>query len=157
MTRWFEKQLESYLRGAGSLEAAVLGEPARQRMPSQEQNEEFVMNLGQSFHLRNSLVILIALMYLALFAAGLWLVFVLRGNPGVIPAVLGGNVLSLAAIMYWLTRLWRDKTYLDVVTDVVRGLPPREAVRVLQTLFYGSRRGAPAERGVGFVRAKAGR
>ena len=84
---------------------------------------------------------LLVAMCVVLFVVGLALVVYYLDEPRSIQAILGGgSLLSILAVMTRIQRLMNEKTGVDILLTVVPTLPPKQVVRVVQSLYYGKSR-----------------
>jgi hypothetical protein len=80
------------------------------------------------------LVITSVVLLCVLFLAGVALAIYHRDNPGLMSAIVGGDLLSLLAVVGWLHKITVQKTIMDAAMSVIDGLPPDKAASFLLTM-----------------------
>lgn len=142
-----DRIFEDYLARAGRLEDVELGEDetaARSRITiRQEDSDAFAARLASRQRFSNAMVAVCLVMLCAVFAIGAaGAVLVLR-SPGISAAVLAATLAALLGVVAWLRRIWIEKSVLDLAAGVVRDLPPEEAVRLIEVIYWNALRRRP--------------
>lgn len=84
-------------------------------------------------------IIVIAVILLCfLFFAGIALIAYHRNSPQIVSILFGGNFFSLLIVVYWLRRLWLEKTAIDTLLIIISGMTPIEAAKTLMKFHFAS-------------------
>ena len=128
---------EQYLSEIGRLKPVQLG-PKEKRQITQEHSDFLMKFLDRQLSFNKNLVILYVVLLIIVFAISVFLVFYFLNSPKIIGMVFGGSCLGILAILDRLRRRWREKSVMDLAFIVVRELPPKETVKVIETLYWNS-------------------
>lgn len=127
--------LREFLHEIKCLDVPKLGgEPPP--MVDKENIRRFSEQLKRRMKANDRMVNLLLGLYAATFLVAALIVVAFAGKASYLQAVLGG---SLLAITEALRRFWKEKTALDVVIMVIPNLSPIEVVKVIESLYYGSK------------------
>ena len=124
------KTIDAYLTKTGQRDTPILGREIdhaaiKDAAPS-------LLSQLQKSQASAGLIIFIAVGLLcALFVVGVALIFYYRNSPGTIALIFGGNFFSLLIIVFWLRRLWLEKTTIDTLMVLVSGMSTAEAAKVI--------------------------
>ena len=132
-----ETILSTFLNDIGRIEDIKLGGKVNQlKHLSDDDTARLTGQLsGQSKFNRTILVIYI-ISLCVLYAIGIFMVFYFLDSPEKIGIVFGGSFLGLLAIGDRLYKIWREKTVTDVLLTLIQGLPPIEAVKAIESIYW---------------------
>jgi hypothetical protein len=136
--------LEDYLGRLGRLQLHALcpvEEGVATRPAKEEDNESLKRQLASASETRNPAFILcvVFLCFIFVLLVGLLVHSVIAKQPIAVGAV-GSFVVMFWPIIRWLRRVWIDSTLLRLVQDALVDLPPQEAVKVIEIVYWGSLR-----------------
>ena len=130
-----EKMVAHFLVATGQDDAQEMGETQDQSR-LEGQSSKLVANLQARQVWAGRILIAAILVLCAIFLVGVALVFYYRDSPTTISILFGGNFFSLLVIVYWLRRLWLEKTVLDTLLILVASMPPTEAAKTITQFHF---------------------
>jgi len=135
------QDVEWYLKGRQGLEATKLGPSENQiKIPALDADRrELIARLHRREKTGNQVLWVTVSAYLVILAGGFILAFLQRDQPTTLRPVLGGAFLSLIIVGHALRSLWRDKSKLDLLLEVVPVLSSDQLVLMLQAFYFGQR------------------
>ena len=131
---------EKHLSRLNRLGVVMLGEDKEEDIQSitLEDNQLFIQNINAQQKFNNRILIIYITLICILFAVGIFLVFHNLNSPDRIGIIFGGTFLSLLGVIERLRRLWREKSFADITLIVLKELPPKESLRVIEILYWNS-------------------
>jgi len=135
-----------YLKKTGALKSVTLGGTSRSTtttttVSKAENNKAFKTLLDKQITFNNSMVITAIVLLCLIFLIGVFFVFYYRDSPQTIGGIFGGTFFSLLAIIVWLRKLWVEKNFMDMATIVLTDLPPMEAAKFVETIYWNMLKG----------------
>ena len=134
-----QQSLASYLARLGRLDEEPLGPRKRNPRPATPEDNAFLAaSLRTAKKSQNRLFTICIAVLCVIFALqiGILIVSVLAKNR--VGGAIGGGMLVFWPIVWWLRRLWMDSMILDLARDVLNELPPEQAVKMIEILYWGS-------------------
>jgi hypothetical protein len=130
-----------YLKKVGKLDEDIrLGKSktrdAEDKAVITQQNQLLTERLKNRFITNDRIIAIAILMLCVIFGIGVFLVFYYRHTPSAMGGVFGGTFLSLLAIIRWLFKLWREKSYMDITLGILEGLTPRQAAEFISNIYW---------------------
>lgn len=128
-----------HLRAMGRLATVQLGEQPAIRDESLEEKTTAACNkMQRGLRARRSRASrwLFAICVVLAVGAAIWM-FLLSATCANDAWIKGGVLVALVALIEGLRRLWVQKVVLDAFLSLLDGLPPREAARALESLYFG--------------------
>lgn len=129
--------LGSYLEKVGGLERASLGE-AKAISVNPGDQQQLLGQLHRESKFNNRLIVCVTVLHFLLFILAAALVFYHRDSPKVISLILGGSFLSLLPVINSLSRLWREKSAIDMLGVILPTLTPEQSIKVIQSIYFGT-------------------
>lgn len=130
-----ETIVDDFLVATGQDDAQAMGVTQVQSR-LETQSSTLVANLHARQLWAGRILIVAILVLCAIFLVGVALVFYYRDSPTTISILFGGNFFSLLAIVYWLRRLWLEKTVLDTLLILIASMPPTEAAKTITQFHF---------------------
>lgn len=131
------KIVSEYLESVDQQDTPVLGKKQDQAAINAAA-PAMLSSLQQSQASARLIIIVAVILLCALFIVGIALVFYYRDLPGTITFIFGGNFFSLLIVVFWLRRLWLEKTTIDTLLVLVSKLPPEEAAKIIVSFHFKS-------------------
>lgn len=142
MSQRVEQIFASYLARAGRLEEIPLGDDEGEvEAPvtiTQKESDEFSSRFAAQQKLQSTMIVVHLVMLCAIFIVGIVGAILLLRLPGLSGGVLGGTLALLLAVVARLHRIWIDKAMIDLAGSIVRDLPPEEAVRLIEVIYWNA-------------------
>lgn len=133
--RGYKKALTEYLQSIGQLEAQPLGK-ANEFTDLQKQWLEREL---ERQYIRNQVFLWTAsVLWVILFALGVYFAIMFRRNATNLSVVLGGNLMVLSGNVLALRRLWLDSSIMGVLLAILPALSPKEAAKVIANFYFNA-------------------
>jgi hypothetical protein len=129
--------LKEYLENVGGLNPTDLG-PRKAPTVSVVEQQRLNEKLEKESRVNNRLVVCITVLHFLIFILAAVLVIYHRDSPWLISSILGGSLLSLLGVIKGLSQLWREKNAIDMLRTILPNLPPDQAVKVIQSVYFAS-------------------
>ena len=141
------KIYEDYLQKIGKLDKDVrFGGPGEgvEKEEKTVDNQELIrkesahlaQRLKERFKWNNRIIFAVILLLFFLFALGIFLIFWYREFLLTNKVILSGTFLSVFPIIYWLYRLWREKSFMDITLSILEGLSPQQAAQFISSIYW---------------------
>lgn len=127
---------QSFLEDNSLLELEKLGSDEKKVAPSKNASLNLKSNILKQSKFNNNIVIVSIVLLCIIFGLGIFFAIYYRDNPTTIGVIFGGTFLSLLAIVSRLRRIWLEKSLMDVSLSVLEDLPPQDAAKFIQTIYY---------------------
>jgi hypothetical protein len=131
----FRAALAEYMRQSGQAGPRKLGDPPAEPADLNRATTWLRGYLRERVQVSDRLVIVVVVLLCALFFTGIGLAIYHRDHPGFMSALIGGNLLSLLAVVAWLRRILIEKTQMDLSMALIEALPPEQSVVFMMTLY----------------------
>jgi hypothetical protein len=143
----FEAALAEYMRQTGAATARKLGTrpPTKDVAGATTWLRDY---LRERVRVSDRLVAVVVALLAILFLTGIGLAIYHRDKPEFMSAIIGGDLLSLLAVVAWMRRIIVEKTQIDLSIAMIEALPPEQSAVFLMTLYerlLGRRDGTAAK------------
>jgi len=133
-----ELVLSDFLKEIGRYEDIKLGDMIPDTYQATDADTVRLAGRLNERSLFNRTILVIYVVFLCvLFAIGIFIVFYFLKSPEKMNMVFGGTFLGLIVVNDRLFRIWREKTIIDVILTLIQGLPPMEAVKAIESIYWG--------------------
>lgn len=126
---------EAYLHRLGRLQPVRLGYSDAHPV-TQEDNQFLVQQLRATSKANKTMIGLMTTILCVSYGPGAWLMFHHVTSPGTIGSVLGGTFVALFLIVARLRQLWRETSFIEIVSTTVDELPPEQVAQVVELLYW---------------------
>jgi len=126
--------VEDFLKDTKQLDLKKLG--GEEGEITQEQISSFTESLKKSERFNKNIILLAIVLLCIIFGIGVFFIFYFRNEPKTIGILFGGTFLSLIPIITQLRKLWLNKSLMDLSINVIQNLPPKEAAKFMETLYW---------------------
>lgn len=127
---------QKYLKDTQLLQLEQLGSEQKAVKVTEKEGNLLKDNLTAQMKFNNNIVVISIVLLCIIFLTGIFFVFYYRNSPSTIGVVFGGTFLSLLAIVTRLRKIWLEKSLMDVSLSVINDLPPEDAAKFIQTIYY---------------------
>ena len=127
---------QAFLEDTNLLELEKLGSDERNVEIHKSASLNLKSNILKQSKLNNNILIVSIVLLCIIFGLGIFFAVYYRDNPTTIGVIFGGTFLSLLAIVSRLRRIWLENILMDVSINVIEDLPPQDAAKFIQTIYY---------------------
>ncbi len=129
--------LSDFLKQLGRIEDIKLGDKKSEPyQPSEADTKRLTEKLNDQSVFNRRILVIYLISICILYAIGIFMVFYFLDSPNKMGVVFGGSFLGLIVVNDRLYRTWREKTLIDVVLTLVKGLPPAEGVKAIESIYW---------------------
>lgn len=130
-----KKIFEDYLNRIGELKPVQLGDDDK-RIVTEKDSAFLETQINGQRNFNNTIIIVAMVVLCVIFLVGVALVIKYIDHIEKINIVFGGTFLSLLSIVYWLRKLWLEKSVLDISMGIIQNMPPEKAADYISTLYW---------------------
>jgi hypothetical protein len=128
---------DDYLKRIERLAEVQLGAP-KARAVAEADSRFFRELLDRRVKSSQRLVMLCIILLFVLFGAGVAVMLYYLNSPSGVGISLGVTFFSLLSVVEKLRRIWHEKTLMEVTLTVLREMPPPEAAKFIETLYWSA-------------------
>ena len=129
--------LANCLSQMGRLEDIKLGGTQHQPVSATaEDTARLLHSLNGEMRFNHKILILHIISLCLLYAVGIFLVFYFIDSPKAMGTIFGGSFLGIMVIVRRFYHIWREKTFIDLFLVLIEGLPPAEALKAVESIYW---------------------
>ena len=130
------KIFSGFLKESGVLKQVTLGGTRDAVVVSKSTSSNFDQSLQEQLKMNRYMLIMAMILLGMIFLMGVFFVFYYRDQPQTLGMIFGGSFFTLLVVVMWLRKLWVENNLIEMSRAVLQNLPPTEAVKFIETLYW---------------------